>query len=267
MSMATLDVDFALSVDEILTLADRLGVDTLPDTLALWPTQPTVEELERVRDRCARQLSERDLIVDGEVDPDLAHVVVAMRRPERELSIRIVTADGLLRASLLRVKRSHVVATRRGDTVRLRAFEAEGAERVIAEAARLLPTALELECGSVSAPALDVAEHLAGLRSATPIADELHAFGADSRSALVLGAVLADYRAAVEMRVSALDQHADRSVVAEGAVAVFYSARGCVLSAPSTSPDGRLWCSIKGGSDHRIAQAIAQLMSLLPEGW
>ncbi len=39
MSMATLDVDDALSVDEILTLTDRLGVDTLPDTLALWPTQ------------------------------------------------------------------------------------------------------------------------------------------------------------------------------------------------------------------------------------
>ncbi|MBE7195443.1 MAG: ESX secretion-associated protein EspG, partial [Gordonia polyisoprenivorans] len=71
--MATLDVDDALSVDEILTLADRLGVDTLPDTLALWPTQPTVGELQHVRDRCVGQLSDRELIVDGEIDPDLAH--------------------------------------------------------------------------------------------------------------------------------------------------------------------------------------------------
>lgn len=267
MSMATLDVDDALSVDEILTLTDRLGVDTLPDTLALWPTQPTVGELQHVRDRCVGQLSDRELIVDGEIDPDLAHVLTTMRRPERELSIRIITSDGLLRASVLRVKRSHVVATRRGDTVRVRGFEAEGSERVVAEVARLLPKAIDVDCGSVSAPAVDVAEHLAGLRAATPIADELHALGADSRTAIVLGAVLADYRAAVEMRVAALDPHVDRSIVADGALAVFYAARGCVLSAPSTSPDGQLWCSLKGGSDHRIAQAVAQLMSLLPEGW
>jgi hypothetical protein len=267
MSAPTLDLEYELTVDEVLTLAGWLGVDTLPDALALWPTQPTVAELDRTHDRCAQALAERELIVDGEVDGDLAHVITTLRRPERELAIRLVTAEGLLRATIIRVGRVHVTATRRGDVVRLRAFEADAVERVVDEAVRLLPKATELQCDSLSVPAGEVSERLAGLTGATAIADELHALGADQRSALVLGAALADYRTAAEIRVASLDADSDRSHLTQGAVAVFYSARGSVLSAPSTSPDGQLWCSIKGGSNHRISQAIAQLLSLLPEGW
>ncbi len=267
MMAGAVDLGYELSVDEMLTLGARLGIDTFPETLSLWPSQSTVAELEACHDRCARALADRQLIVDGEVDQDLAHVLATMRRPERELSVRIITAEGLLRASVLRVGRSHVTATRRADVVRLRAFESEHSERVAEQVVGLLPKPVELQCDSLSVPATEVSERLAGLRDATSLADELHGLGADQRSALVLGAALADYQAAAELRVASLDVDADRTHMADGAVAVFYSARGCVLSAPSTSPDGQLWCSIKGGSTHRISQAIAQLLSLLPEGW
>lgn len=267
MTTAMLDADYALTVDEILTLTGRLGIDTTPEVLALWPTQPTIAELERAHERCAQALAARDLIVDGEIDQDLAHALSAMRRPDREMSIRLVTAEGLLRAVILRLGRTHVIATRRGDSVRLRAIELTDPDSVIGQALRLLPKAIELQCGSVSALATDMAERLAGIREATALADELHALGADHRSALQLGALLANYQAAVEIRVSTLDSDTDRSRMVDGAVAVFYSDRGSVLSAPSLSADGQLWCSVKGGSGHRVGQAIAQLMSLLPEGW
>ncbi|MDL9937755.1 ESX secretion-associated protein EspG [Gordonia sp. ABSL1-1] len=267
MSTVSLDLEHELTVDEVLTLVDRLGIDTTPEALALWPTQPTIVELELARDACAQALADRDLIVDGEIDQDLAHVLGLMRRPERELSIRLITAEGLLRATILRVGRAHVVATRRGETVRLRAFDTDLEDRVIAEVGRLLPKPVETQCDSVSAPIAEIDERLAGLRAATPLADELHGLGADHRSAIAMSSVLADYEAAAEIRVSALDSESDRTQMIDGVVAVFYSARGSVITVPTISADDQLWCSVKGGSGHRLAQAIGQLMSLLPERW
>lgn len=267
MMAGLLGAEYTLSVDEVLTLNSRLGIDTTPEVLALWPTQPTIEELERAHDACARALTERELIVDGEIDDDLAHALTVMRRPERDLSIRVITGPEMLRAGVVRHGHTHVVATRRGDTVKVRAFEADSPDRVAAEVCRLLPRAVELRCEAVRAPMIDVAEKLAEIKDATALTDELYGLGAESRSAQMLAGVLADYAAAVEIRAASLDPHSDRSRTVDGAVAVFYSERGSVLSAPSISPDGQLWCSIKGGSGHRIEQAVAQLMSLLPEGW
>ena len=46
------------------------------------------------------------------------------------------------------------------------------------------------------------------------------------------------------------------------AVGVFYTKRGRIVGAPSASPSGQLWTTLKAGSDHAIKQAIGQLVEL-----
>jgi len=51
------------------------------------------------------------------------------------------------------------------------------------------------------------------------------------------------------------------------AVGVFYTKRGRIVGAPSASPSGQLWTTLKAGSDHAIRQAIGQLVELSAERW
>jgi uncharacterized protein YukE len=48
---------------------------------------------------------------------------------------------------------------------------------------------------------------------------------------------------------------------------VFYTKRGRIVAAPSDSPSGELWTTLKTGSDHTIGQAVAQLIGLSTERW
>jgi ESX secretion-associated protein EspG len=50
-------------------------------------------------------------------------------------------------------------------------------------------------------------------------------------------------------------------------VGVFYTKRGRIVGAPSASPSGQLWATLKAGSDHAVVGAIGQLVELCDEGW
>jgi hypothetical protein len=47
----------------------------------------------------------------------------------------------------------------------------------------------------------------------------------------------------------------DRISRRRAAVGVFYTKRGRIVAAPSASPSGQLWTTLKPGSDHAIGQA------------
>jgi ESX secretion-associated protein EspG len=51
------------------------------------------------------------------------------------------------------------------------------------------------------------------------------------------------------------------------AVGVFYTKRGRIVGAPTASPSGQLWVTLKAGSDHAIIDAIGQLVGLGNDEW
>ncbi|RKH92357.1 ESX secretion-associated protein EspG, partial [Corallococcus sp. AB030] len=48
---------------------------------------------------------------------------------------------------------------------------------------------------------------------------------------------------------------------------VFYTRKGRIVAAPSASPSGQLWTTLKPGSDHAIGQAIHQLVEISTDQW
>jgi hypothetical protein len=99
------------------------------------------------------------------------------------------------------------------------------------------------------------------------MADRIRALGADSHTALLLGTALGARQAFAEIVYSVLTDDEDRIRRGPGAVAVFYTKRGRLVSAPSASPAGQLWATVKGGSDHALRQAISGLVRLADASW
>lgn len=71
----------------------------------------------------------------------------------------------------------------------------------------------------------------------------------------------------VEIVYYALSVDAGRISRRPAAVGIFYTKRGRIVGAPSASPSGQLWTTLKPGSDHAISQAIGQLVELSDDGW
>ena len=256
---------FGLTDDELQVVGSRLGVTEFPTVLAVRPRHGTVEALARATDLATGQLAARGLIGSDGVDTELAEMVTALRRPAREIAIRLVTPDGLARISLVQTGFMCVAARWIGNGLQLRAIDSHTgiAGAVIAELPASQPAAVE----PFSAPATDLAECLSGGHSATFFTDRLRALGAGHQVASALGSAFAARIAFAEIVCHVLDAAADRVVRVPGAVAVFYTKRGRLVSAPSVSPSGQLWTTIKPGSDHRVMQAISQLAELTPSGW
>ena len=134
---------FSLTDDELQVVASRAGVGDFPTVLAVGPRHVRTEALNAAFDRATRALMARGLITDGLVAPDLASVVRALHRPDRELAMRMVTPDGITRISMVRQGSLGVLAHRVGNMFVLRAYGAELREatqalvsRTAADAAR-----------------------------------------------------------------------------------------------------------------------------------
>jgi hypothetical protein len=95
----------------------------------------------------------------------------------------------------------------------------------------------------------------------------VRALGADPAAAMALGSALASRVAFAEIVYYTLDVDADRISRFPAAVGVFYTKRGRIVAAPSASPSGQLWTTLKPGSDHAIKQAVGQLVELSTDRW
>jgi hypothetical protein len=112
-----------------------------------------------------------------------------------------------------------------------------------------------------------MAESLSATHDPALLGDRIRALGAESRAAMQLGAALGSRQAFAEIVYYVLAREHGRIVRSPAAVAVFYTKRGRIVAAPSASPTGQLWTTLKPGSDHALGQAIAQLVELATEGW
>lgn len=84
---------------------------------------------------------------------------------------------------------------------------------------------------------------------------------------MLLGAALAARQAFAEIVHYALADDEGRISRSPAAVGVFYTKRGRIVGAPSASPSGQLWATLKAGSDRAIVDAIGQLVGLANDEW
>jgi hypothetical protein len=254
-----------LTERELHTLAFRLGIHDLPVVLAIRHRNPTIES----RDTAAttQELVSRNLIADDEVHPDLTSVLRALQRPDRELAMRLVTPDGTARVSVVRRGSLGVLARRIGDDISLRTTGESGescdmAAALLAE----LPQAKPAEIQPVGALLSEMSECLSGTHDSLDLADRIRALGAEPKAAMLLGTALASRQAFAEIVHYALADDEGRISRSPAAVGVFYTKRGRIVAAPTASPSGQIWATLKAGSDHAVVDAIGRLVELCDEG-
>ncbi|MFT3900383.1 MAG: ESX secretion-associated protein EspG [Gordonia sp. (in: high G+C Gram-positive bacteria)] len=120
--------------------------------------------------------------------------------------------------------------------------------------AALLPLTAPADCQSIRVREQDLIPRLTGKFDAADILSALRAAGADSRHAQTIATVLGSATCAAE--ITAVD--AERQPL-HGAVAVFCSARGDVVSVPATAADGGAWLTIAPATARRVALGCADL--------
>jgi hypothetical protein len=265
---ATLTPRFVVTDDELQVVASRVGVQALPVVLGIRPRHSTETALIEAADRATRALTERGLIHDGEARPELASLLRALQRPDRELAMRLVTPEGIAGVAVVRQGAQCISARRVVNEIVL---EVVAGEASLASAARALlrhlPASAAAEISAVGAPLDAASEALSGTHDATVLSDRIRALGAEPRTAMLLGSALASRLAFAEIVYYALNGDADLIARCPAAVGVFYTKRGRIVGAPSASPSGQLWTTLKAGSDHAIKQAIGQLVELSTERW
>ncbi|MBX9642172.1 MAG: ESX secretion-associated protein EspG [Mycobacteriaceae bacterium] len=258
---------FTLTDDELQVVGERAGVQGFPTVLNVRPRYERVDALEAALDGATRSLIARGLIVDGEIDPDLVPMLRALRRPDRELAMRLVTPDGVSRVCVIRCGASGVTARRVGDNISLQVAGAASLSWATQALIGALPVAQAAQTSPVGAPTETVTRNLIGTHDARLLADRVRALGAEPRAAMVLGAALSSRMAFAEIVYYALCREQDRITRRPAAVGVFYTKKGRIVAAPSASPSGQLWTTLKPGSDHSIGQAIGQLVELSTDQW
>jgi hypothetical protein len=262
---ATLSPPLTLTADELQAMGLRVGITDLPTVLDLRLRYPTIEARDAALDRATRTLVSRNLITDGTVNADL---VPTLQRPDREFAMRFVTPDGTARISVVRQGSTCMFARRVGDDVTLQVL-GYGIDVPAVASALLaeLPRAKAADIAPVGAPLHEMSERLSGTHDSVALADQVRAAGADPQAAMLLGSALGSRQAFAEIVYYALADDEGRISRAPAAVAVLYTKRGRIIAAPSMSPAGQLWTTLKSGTDQAFGQAIGQLAELCDHRW
>ncbi|MFD7841544.1 ESX secretion-associated protein EspG [Nocardia sp. NPDC059764] len=255
-----------LTNDGLIALAGHLGVQTLPLVLSVGPRQETYEDWQEAQEQARADLRTRRIVdAHGDVDTDTATTLFTFAQPDRELAMRVHTANGQLRVCVARRADSHAVAIRRGDTLDLNPLWSDGSgdslARPLLDALGPCPPA---DLAAFSAESADLAERLDTATTSEDYASTVYTLGVPDTDATAYGLALSATHSYAEIVAYAYaDGVTDRS---PGAVAVYDTARGRIVAAPGVAQDQQLWSTLTPGSDHRIAQSISALIDSLPGG-
>ncbi len=256
----------AVTNDAVLVVCDVLGVQTLPTVLDVGPRQDRVADFADARAQALLALRDAGLVdAYDDVDADLGAALYILAAPEREIAARVVTETGVRRICLARRGAGHAIAVREGDDLDITTTWAEedGAAlaRPILAALGACPPA---DIPTFSLPADELARRFDGAESGPDFTGVPYELGVTDKAAIEFGMAMAECRAHAEI-VAYL--HEDGVTTrSSGAVAVFDTARGRIAASPGTAADLRVWTTVTPGSDHRVAQAISQLVGTLPGG-
>ncbi|PKZ64976.1 ESX secretion-associated protein EspG [Gordonia terrae] len=271
--------DAGLLVDAAVLrrLGERFGVQTWPVVLDLGDVaENDGADTESVTTADSDSDSEADatiealgLVEHGEPSAWAATVLRVLAQPWREIEIRSFSDGAVRRMCVARNGHQHVLAKRTGPGVDITVVDVGD----VAELAGIVRAQFDAPGSDAStpadftafaAPSDEVVDRLGRCRTGIETTDALHALGATPADAAVVSAAFASCRTRTEIVASMSED--GRFAQSSGAVAVFDTERGRIVSSPSKSPDGRVWTTFSPGTGHRIAQAVSLLIETLPDG-
>ncbi|WP_280467556.1 ESX secretion-associated protein EspG [Nocardia cyriacigeorgica] len=252
--------------DGLLAVAERLGVQTLPQVLSVAPQQDSYDAWAEAQRRAVTELTGAGVIDSyGEVEPNLADALFTLAQPDRELVARVFTGAAPIRLCLARRGQQHALAVRTGDDYEISTVWSDGSGATLARPVlAALGPATPADVAVFSAPATELSERLEAARTSAEYADALYALGVADRDAPRYGLVFASCHAYAEIVAYA---HIDGVTTRPpAAVAVYDTGHGRLVAAPGFAADQQVWSTVTPGTDHRIAEAISALVEALPGG-
>lgn len=254
-----------LNVDGALFLRRRLAADQFPMVLALMPNVYDDDDQVRVDAVVGEQLAAAGIVdAAGEVHPTIAGWIAAVCRPDREITVRVVAGEAMLRIVIVRAGDEHVVVMRCDDEVVLSSLGSQHHAPTVVDFAGVICDALgdkpACDAEPVTAPVAELsAKSIAGLRAA----------GADLATAVALNAAATapvDKYAELELIEHSLDAAPTSAV---HTARIVDTERGRVLVAPRRYPGTRqVWATMGPGTRRRLAAALDDMIELLPsQSW
>jgi hypothetical protein len=256
-----------VNVDAALLLKDLVGIDNYPPVLALFKNIYGSVDRGRAPEWVASALTERGILVDGEVHREVARWLRCLDRPDVEMVVRIVDMElaselaGTLRLSLVRSGDAHVLAVRCDDQVVIQPVFGQSPQldfvaAVLSEGLGPCP-ALRFEPVTVSA------EQLAELPT-DPVERRraLVELGAESRTAAVLTRAFDEIERRAE--VVMLEHRDGEAPRPEVCVSVFDTPSGRALAIPRMALDGRISSTFEPGDNGAVQRSVRTLIDLLP---
>ncbi|MBU3064921.1 ESX secretion-associated protein EspG [Nocardia sp. NEAU-G5] len=253
-----------LSPDMLTIAADLLEIPTLPVVLALDPQHETIAAAQAAYEAGLGTLRGHGLVDEyGGVTSDVASALYTLAQPERQLVARSFGPTGIRRMCLARRGGAHALAVREDDTVDIREIwcdeDPANLARIVSGVLGRMPAAeIPVMCG----PAVDIAERFDAAMGSADFADVAYHFGVTGQEAVHFGLAMSACHTHTEIVC-----YGEDAATVVGAVAVYDTDRGRIVAAPDSPPgDPRTWTTLTSGSDHRLAQAISNLIEALPGG-
>lgn len=235
--------EVTLSLDELNAACLLAGVDELPVVLGVAVAPATAQ---------ADRLRERGLIVDGRLHSQLVAWLLALAQPVGEVAVRYLRGGAIHRLTVAWPEdgRGVVLAVRHGGAVTVRGAD-HGWENTVLTFLGSVP---ELRFPDVHAPAEEMITALRGYQHQPSMARALRRLGMDAdNAARVAGAF---------SRVTALTEvtgYRRSGAALPGAVGVYDTAWGRIVSTPAVAADGSSWLTLSPGAPHRLVGALAAL--------
>lgn len=246
-----------VTIDGMLVIADRLGLEDFPICLAIHPNIPQRELRDLVWDQVRRDLADQEILdVYGTPHPSVAAMVDTLSRPDRTLECRWwrrkVNDGTMVRFVVCRKGDRHVVVVRDGDLLVLQWVAPQvglaGMVNMVlgtAEPAKVEPlTALSSKLGECRTP------------------EQLAQFGIPATAARTFSEIVADPTSWVE--ITANERHPGGTYShTDVAAGVADSPLGRLVSIPRRV-NGELFGSFLPGSTENLQRALDGLLEFLP---
>ncbi|MEC3919270.1 ESX secretion-associated protein EspG [Nocardia sp. CDC160] len=247
-------------IDELLVVAELLGVQTLPSVLRVRPGHDSAAAWTALRASAMRSLRSAGLLdAYADVDCELADALRTLEHPERELAMHIYTESGNRQACLVRHGAQHALAVRNGDAVEIAGIWADDGAALASPVIAVIGSGAPADTVPLRGLTCDILDCLDTAREPSDYIRLLARFGMSETDALEFGIAMSHCVTRVE--IVAYDHvSGGRS----SGAAVYDTHRGRIVAVPTTAADGQCWTTLLPGSDHNVAGAISGLVRAMP---
>lgn len=247
-----------VTIDGMLVIADRLGLEEFPPSLGIRPNIPQPELRDKVWEKVADDLTNQGVLdIHGRPHPEVAAMADSLSRSDRMLEGRWWRRDvggKMVRFVVCRKGDRHVIAARDGDLLVLQRVAPQVGLAGMVTAVMGVAEPADVE------PMTGVSSRLAESRSPNQLAQ----FGIAPASARIYAEATANPSSWVE--ITATERHSGGTYTqADVAAGVLDSPSGRIVSIPR-KVNGELFGSFLPGTQDNLQRALDELMTFLPAG-